>query len=58
MKELYEAVLSEAKKAIQQDKRAQPESIGFHEETHLLIKEVIELHRCVTAQATPSSCDG
>ena len=57
MKELYEAVLSEAKKAVQQDKSNMRGSVGFFEETHLLIKETIDLHHCVMAQMIPDSRD-
>ena len=57
MKELYEAVLSEAKKAVSKDKETQPGAVGFHEETHTLIKEAIELYRCINTQAAPGSSD-
>ena len=57
MKELYEAVLSEAKKAVSKDKETQPGAVGFHEETHILIKEAIELYRCINTQTAPGSSD-
>lgn len=51
MKELYEAVLAEAKAAIWQDRKAP--GVGFSEETHFLIAEAIKLHYCANGLPEP-----
>lgn len=45
VKELYENVLEETKKAIESDKKAG--SVGFTEETHRMIDETIRLYNCL-----------
>lgn len=51
MEKLYEAVLTEAKAAIAQDRKSS--GVGFSEETHLLIIEAIKLYHCANGLPVP-----